>query len=65
MSQRFYTVEIYDIDYEKSSQSDVLPECITFSTEAADIDELEDLISEHITEKTGHWHQSFDYRIIR
>ena len=60
-----YTTEIFDIDYDQDGEENDLPLRLPFTAEAEGIEELEQLMSDFITEKTGFCHNGFNYQFIR
>lgn len=62
---KHYSVEIFDIDYDQDGEDNHLPERLKFSSYAEDLDELEELMADFITDKTGFCHKGFNYQIVR
>ena len=56
------TVRIYNINYDTDGESVRLPQ--EFVVQLEDNEDVEDMLSEHITEQTGFCHKGFLYEVI-
>lgn len=57
------TVRIYNISYDTDGEDDIsLPQ--EFIVQLEDNENVEDMLSEHITEQTGFCHGGFLYEVI-
>ena len=53
---------IYGIDYDTDDASD-LPTTIDCTTDIVDADELQEHLSDYISNETGFCHKGFEYRV--
>lgn len=64
-----YKVKITNIDYDldglEEREVNFLPQQMTAEIEAGNEDELENRISDHISDRTGFCHKSFDFEVLQ